>query len=89
MTRLALLLPLALLLAGCADRVSFAVAGTIAPVGFLYGLWHGTILPFAWLVSLFDRHVTIYAIYNNGAWYNTGFLLGASGIFGGGVASLR
>jgi hypothetical protein len=61
---------------GCADSVSPIVAATMTPVGFWYGLWHGTLLPFAWLVSLFNSDVTIYATYNNGGWYNFGFVCG-------------
>jgi hypothetical protein len=66
-----------LLLCSCADSVGFDQASSIDPVGFWYGLWHGMILPFAWIVSLFDPSVAIYAIYNNGGWYDFGFALGA------------
>lgn len=73
---LAMLLTL-LFVASCADHVHLSQAINIPPVGFWYGLWHGMILPLAWFVSLFDSDVTIYAIYNNGGWYNFGFVLGA------------
>lgn len=73
----------ACLATGCADTVSFQNAAARAPVGFWYGLWHGMICPIAWLVSLFSDDVAIYAIYNNGGWYDFGFVLGA-GILGGG-----
>jgi len=69
-----------LILAGCADSVSFTTAAFLEPVGFLYGLWHGMILPFAWIVSLFDDYTAIYAIYNNGGWYDFGYMLGL-GVF--------
>lgn len=72
-------------LTGCADHVAFAEAAGRESVGFWFGLWHGTILPFAWLISLFDRDVAIYAIYNNGGWYDFGYLLGAAGLLGGGA----
>ena len=65
-----------LLLSGCADFVTFSEASEISPVGFWYGLWHGIILPFAWIVSLFSDSTAIYAIYNNGGWYDFGFILG-------------
>lgn len=68
----------ALTLVGCADHVTFVNAIKLDPVGFWYGLWHGFILPFAWFVSLFDSDVAIYAIYNNGGWYDFGFLLGTA-----------
>ena len=75
MSRRALLAlaPLALL-AACADQVSTAVE-TGAP-GFLFGLWHGFIFPVAWLLSLFMDDVAIYAVPNNGGWYDFGYFLG-------------
>ena len=65
-----------LFLTGCADTVNFIDAASLESVGFWFGLWHGIIFPFAWLVSLFDSSVSIYAIYNNGGWYDFGFFLG-------------
>jgi hypothetical protein len=81
-----LLILLVLSLSGCADRVTFTQAATIAPVGFWYGLWHGLIAPFSWIISLFSDSVAIYAIYNNGGWYDFGFILGI-GALGGGASS--
>jgi len=63
-------------LTGCADTMSFQQAIGAEQVGFWYGLQHGTIAPFAWLVSLFSDSTSIYAIYNNGGWYDFGFMLG-------------
>jgi hypothetical protein len=63
-------------LVGCADNITFTQAITTEPVGFWYGLWHGMIMPIAFIVSLFDNDVAMYAIYNNGGWYNFGYLLG-------------
>ena len=51
--------------------------------GFWQGLWHGVISPFVFLISLISDTVHIYEIHNNGGWYNFGFMLGASIIFGG------
>jgi uncharacterized membrane protein HdeD (DUF308 family) len=51
--------------------------------GFWQGLWQGFISPFAFLISLFSDTVHVYEVHNNGGWYNFGFLLGASIIFGG------
>jgi hypothetical protein len=67
-----------LLLGGCADHVSLTQAASRDPVGFWHGLWHGAILLFAWIVSLFDGDVGIYAIYNDGGGYDFGFVLGAT-----------
>lgn len=51
--------------------------------GFWLGLWHGFISPVTFLVSLFSESVTVYEVHNNGGWYNLGFLIGVSAIFGG------
>jgi hypothetical protein len=51
--------------------------------GFWQGLWQGIISPIAFLVSLFSEKVGIYEVHNNGGWYNFGFMLGVSIIFGG------
>lgn len=67
-------------LAGCADTTSFTQAGQIEPVGFWYGLWHGMIIPFSWLCSLFSDDIAVYAIYNNGGWYDFGFVIGIGGL---------
>lgn len=74
-----LFLPL-LILSGCADSVSFSHAESISEVGFWHGLWHGMIAPIAWILSLFMDEVSIYAIYNNGGWYDFGFMLGIGGL---------
>ena len=70
------LAPLAMLpLAACAaSQVPTAVAPD-AP-GFLLGLWHGFIFPVAWVVSLFVNNVAVYAVPNNGGWYDFGYFLG-------------
>ncbi len=51
--------------------------------GFWQGVWHGFILPFAFLISLFKKDIGLYEAHNNGAWYNFGFLLGLSIVLGG------
>jgi hypothetical protein len=55
------------------------------PAGFWAGLWHGSILPIAFIVSLFKPGVGIYETHNSGGWYNLGFILGASSSLGGGA----
>jgi hypothetical protein len=52
--------------------------------GFWQGLWQGFISPFTFLASLFIDNLGIYEVHNNGGWYNFGFMLGVSTIFGGG-----
>ena len=78
---------LLLTMTGCADSVSFARASELYPVGFWHGLWHGGIAPFAWIVSLFSDNTAIYAIYNNGGWYDFGFVLGIGALTGGTAAT--
>lgn len=67
---------------GCADRVDFTLTGEHEVVGFWYGLWHGMIIIVSFLLSLFDDSVSIYAIYNNGGWYNFGYVLGLMIVLG-------
>jgi len=88
---LAVLAVMVVVLAACAagpNPAAPAVAEAVGakPAGFWQGLWHGIILPFSFIVSLFNKAVGIFEIVNNGGWYRFGFVLGASIIFGGGGA---
>ena len=74
MRRLAPIFALLALSACAATQAPDAVAST-AP-GFLLGLWHGFIFPVAWVVSLFVPKVAVYAVPNNGGWYDFGYFLG-------------
>ena len=58
-----------------ARRQSAAAVAPAAP-GFLLGLWHGFIFPVAWVLSLFMPEVAVYAVPNNGGWYDFGYFLG-------------
>ncbi len=51
--------------------------------GFWGGLWHGFISPVTFIISLFSDTIHVYEVHNAGGWYDFGFLLGASIIFGG------
>jgi len=64
------------LFTGCADVSNIEACTTVAPYGFWGGLWHGMIAPFAWIGSLFSSDIAIYAVNNNGGWYDFGFILG-------------
>lgn len=80
---------LLIVLAGCAPGPNTAedtarTDGVVA--GFWRGLWHGVIVPVTFVISLFTPNVAVYEVHNNGSWYDFGFLLGISGMFGGGVA---
>jgi len=65
-----------IMLSGCADTVSFEQAMLLDSVGFWYGLWHGITFPFSLFGSLVFDDIAVYAIYNNGGWYNFGFWFG-------------
>lgn len=77
-----------LLLAGCAaspnELVNVERVEGEGAAGFWLGLWHGFIAPFTFIISLFNSNIGIYEVHNNGNWYNFGFLMGATIIFGGG-----
>ncbi|MCG8373943.1 MAG: hypothetical protein MI700_10435 [Balneolales bacterium] len=73
----------ALLTFSCAQAIDVQQFVDSEPYGFWNGLWHGIIAPFSFFVSLFKEDVAIYAINNNGGWYDFGFVLGAGILFGG------
>lgn len=81
---LAALLLLAVILPGCADVTPIDPSVTATPYGFLGGLWHGFIAPLSFIGSLIDDDIAMYAVNNNGGWYDFGFVLGAGILFGGG-----
>jgi hypothetical protein len=77
-----------LLLAACAAGPNNAAQVNTAHIaGFWLGLWHGAISPVTFLVSLFNQHVNIYEVHNNGNWYNFGFMIGVSAAFSGAAGS--
>lgn len=70
-------------LAACARQAPDVVSQAAGTPNFVYGLWHGFIFPFAWIISLFSPDVAVYAVPNNGGWYDFGFFLGIT-VLGGG-----
>lgn len=70
-------------LAACATQAPDAVSTAPDTPGFWWGLWHGFIFPFSWIGSLFRPDVAVYAVPNNGGWYDFGFFLGVT-VLGGG-----
>lgn len=68
-------------LAGCAATGN-ELARSSSEVGFWLGLWHGFISPVTFIISLFNESVGIYAVRNNGGWYDFGFMIGVSFVFG-------
>jgi hypothetical protein len=78
-----------MVLSSCAaDPNPVVGTGEDAP-GFLMGLWHGIIIFFTFVISLFTDDVTIYEVANDGNWYDFGFVLGAMISLGGGGAGAR
>ncbi|MEN6457074.1 MAG: hypothetical protein ABFD10_22705, partial [Prolixibacteraceae bacterium] len=61
-----LLLITIVLVTGCATQ---SVTNVQDPPGFWYGLLHGFIILFSFIISLFTDY-EIYAFPNAGAWYN-------------------
>ena len=64
-------------------------ASASKPAGFWRGLWHGIIAPIAFIISWFKSSVGIYEVYNNGFWYNLGFVLGIMILPGGSGTAAR
>jgi len=80
-----------LLLAGCAPTVDKpgSSGADEETAGFWKGLWHGFIMLFTFVVSLFRDRIGIYEANNNGNWYNLGFVLGVMIFFGSGGGACR
>ena len=74
-TRVFALAATVLTLAACTAVQSGTVVQSVAP-GFLDGVWHGFIFPVAFIVSLFKPEIAIYAVPNNGTWYDFGYFVG-------------
>lgn len=82
-----LILLMALVFLSCTAGPNTAVGTANADgevAGFLMGLWHGCISFITFIISLFSDKVNVYEVYNNGGWYNFGFVLGAMIAYGGG-----
>jgi hypothetical protein len=67
-----------LLLSACASQ---PIPEAYDPPGFMSGLWHGLIIPFALIGHIFDDTVRIYAFPNSGGWYDIGFVMGTIILF--------
>lgn len=72
-----------LVLAACARQIPEGVSQAPTSPGFWWGLWHGFIFPWAWIGSLFNPQIAVYAVPNQGGWYDFGFFLGIT-VLGGG-----
>jgi hypothetical protein len=94
--RILLVISLPLLIAGCARH--YTEATTSDPYGFLSGVWHGIVFPYAllanlisWLLSLVDINflsdIELIGRPNTGFFYYLGFFFGFGAYGGGGVAA--
>ncbi len=81
--KIALLVAVLFIVSSCANAVPMDECVSGDPYGFWSGLLHGLIAPFAFIGSLFNDEIAIYAVNNNGGWYDFGFLFGAAIILGG------
>ncbi|GAP67674.1 hypothetical protein BA6E_101117 [Bacteroidales bacterium 6E] len=77
------------ILSGCADVTDIDACRQTEPYGFLSGLWHGLIAPLSFFGSLLSDDIAMYAINNNGGWYDFGFVIGAGILFGGGSRAAK
>jgi hypothetical protein len=77
-----ILLGLAVLtiLSGCARASNIENCVGDYTYGFWGGFWHGLITPISFIGSLFFDSISIYAVDNNGAWYDFGFIIGIGGL---------
>ena len=83
------ILLVAVLFTGCADVTPVKACAIDEPYGFWGGLWHGIIAPLSFIGSLFSDSIALYAVNNNGRWYDFGFVLGAGILFGGGSSTSK
>jgi hypothetical protein len=72
-----------LFLSSCAAGANPEAGTGQDPAGFWLGLWHGFIVLFTFIISLFSDNVNVYEVANNGNWYDFGFVLGIMIFFGG------
>lgn len=64
------------LVGSCATTHDLTNCLNTTNAGFLEGLWQGIISPISFVLSLFEKDITVYEVANNGNWYNLGFVLG-------------
>jgi hypothetical protein len=75
-----LLLTLTMNLVSCADPEVIKECVSENTYGFWGGLWHGIVAPFSFFGSLIWDDISMYAVNNNGGWYDFGFILGVGGL---------
>ena len=75
MKRILVILAASLFLAACVATEAPSSISPEAP-GFLLGVWHGFIFPVSFILSLFTDDIAVYAVPNNGHWYDFGYFVG-------------
>ena len=83
--RIVLFILVGILLGACSTQP--APLGHDLP-GFFTGLWNGFSAPFALIGSIFWP-IRVYAFPNSGGWYDFGYVIGVSIIFGSGGHGAR
>jgi len=65
-------------LMGCADvsHVQACLPPTEHTYGFWGGTWHGMVMVPSFIGSLIMDDIAVYAVNNNGTWYNFGYVGG-------------
>lgn len=72
-----LVLLVAILTTSCADVAQVQFPNPDEHIyGFWGGTWHGMIMMPSFIGSLFSDNIAIYAVHNNGAWYDFGYIGG-------------
>ena len=75
MKRALLLVAATLLLTACVATEAPSAVSPTAP-GFLLGVWHGFAFPVTFIISLFTDDIAVYAVPNNGTFYDFGYFVG-------------
>ena len=78
-----------LLLSSCTAGPNTAPQSGGDQAGFWLGLWHGLIVAFTFVISLFTDKVNMYEVSNNGNWYDFGFFFGVLIALGGAGSRAR
>ena len=82
MKKLIIVIIIIIVFSGCADVVVVDECLTPDRYGFLGGFWHGMVAPISFIGTLLSDDIAMYAINNNGGWYDFGFWLGIGGFSG-------
>ena len=75
MKRLFVIIAATFVLAACVATEAPSAISPEAP-GFLLGVWHGFAFPVTFVLSLFTDDIAVYAVPNNGHWYDFGYFAG-------------